>query len=164
MSTKLSRIINLPHDLQRLVWYEYIDRLRVRMLHSRLNPYIRSWPGDIVLDLNRGRQDLYYDAKRAFREWCDIYGHEIITCLKKNKQVVVHVRSYETKVDPFERALMIRGVMMGIHIFIANYEHATGWDFVHLTGTLCLLNEHMNCCRQKASMKNMKPWHDCCEQ
>lgn len=36
-------IADLPEDLQRLVWYEYIDRLRVRMLHHHLTLKFHNW-------------------------------------------------------------------------------------------------------------------------
>lgn len=36
-------IVDLPEDLQRRVWYEYIDRLRVRMLHYQLTQKFRHW-------------------------------------------------------------------------------------------------------------------------
>ena len=33
----------LPHDLQRIVWHEYLDRLRVRMLHYLLSRKFCHW-------------------------------------------------------------------------------------------------------------------------
>ena len=36
-------VSDLPEDLQRLVWHEYIDRLRVRLLHYQLTHKFRHW-------------------------------------------------------------------------------------------------------------------------
>jgi hypothetical protein len=36
-------INQLCEDLRRIVWYEYIDRLRVRMLHYQLTRKFRHW-------------------------------------------------------------------------------------------------------------------------
>ena len=55
------------------------------------------------------------DAKRAFKQWCDMNGYVVRLYKKTRTKINVKVDSYETELNEDERAAFVEGAIHGIH-------------------------------------------------
>ena len=55
------------------------------------------------------------DAKRAFKQWCDMNGYVVRMYKKTRTKINVKVDSYETELNEDERAAFVEGAIHGIH-------------------------------------------------